>query len=322
MDSPSNSSLLSNKLIEDTYKLALKFFVTKEVQKSWIIISTLYQKAINEFKKGLISQKLLIKVISLYLVEIGINLQKSEDKLMEKNLKNKTILKNITSIFGTNLETPDEILYSYYLIFVTNPRLIDNLFYSEFDKLYQNYPSDSESKFYKKLVDLYVFEILTSGDLFDRAKLVIDSNDVYLKDRENAKLKLKQIETNKDFTRKVKEQEKLDKLKKDQEEQKKKDQLALSQKQKQLDYVKLNELTKNKPRDLPQKSNQSQLQLLKTKIQYLLSITGNYLKHSSPLILAILALIFLSTKFVNFKTLNIKEKLKQTVGMAFKVTYL
>lgn len=325
MDSLLSSSILSNRLIEDNYKLALKLFVNKNVQKSWIIISGLYQQAINEYEKGLIGDKLFVKIISLYLIEIGYNLQDNTDKVLVSSLRNKTLINHLSQVFSGMYNIPEEILYNYYLVYVTNRELLvegNRQFYEDIDQLYLNYKS-SDDKYYLKLVDLYVYEILPINNRFDQSRSVIDNNQIY-SDKADAKSKLDEVERRKSDDEKKQQQIKLEKQQKDQEAQLKKDQHAKLQREKQLEYVKLNELSNSRDlsRPAPDQPTMSQLQLLKSRITYLLSISTNYIKQSSPLLLAIIVTILITSRFVNYRKLNLRDKLKQTVEMAFKVSYL
>lgn len=328
MDTGSSSSILSNKLIEDNYKLALKFFVNRDVHNSWVIISSLYQQAIKEYEKGLIGEKLLTKIVSLYLIEIGYNLNNNRDQALTNSLRNKTIINNLAKVFTTLYNIPDEILYNYYLIHVTNwEYLIDGnrQFFEDLDQLYMNYKSFNNGKFYQQLIDLYTFEILPMVNKVDQARMIIETNQIYANKRDYAKSKLSTIEKSKTDAEIKQKQINLEKQKQQQEEKLKKDQQLKLQREKQLEYVKLNELSKSRDLSIPPQSNQpklSQLQVLKSRVTYLLSISSNYLKQSSPLILVVIMTILISTRFINYRKLNLRQKLKQTIEMAFKVSYL
>jgi hypothetical protein len=331
MDSITGSSILSNRVIEDNYKLALKLFVNKNYEKSWAIITDLFSQSVSEFQRGLIGEKVLVKVISLYLVELGVNLTQEPhlvDDERANSLTSKALRNQLVDIFGTIATVPIELWYNYYLIFATNRVLYagDGQFVEDIDQLYLAVPS-STSKYYGKFVDLYVYEILPSLDRFDHANAVIGSNAVYGEDISGAKAKLDMVRSDRQKQLDYEKQLHEERVRKQQEAQAEREALAKARSQKQLDYVKLTELSKSKDlaassSDRRNSPSQSQVQVIMSRLRYVVGLTSAYIRQNGVILVAVLAVALISLRFINYRKLNLRERVSETIKMALKVTYM
>lgn len=330
MDSITGSSILSNRVIEDNYKLALKLFVNKNYEKSWAIVTDLYSQSISEYQRGLIGEKVLVKVISLYLVELGVNLTQVPhlvDDEIANSLTSKAVRSQLVDLFGSVAAVPMELWYNYYLIFATNRVLYagDGQFVEDIDQLYLAVPS-STSKYYRKFVDLYVYEILPSLDRFDHAGAVIGSNPAYADDVSGARAKLDLVRSDRQKQIDYEKQLHEERVRKQQEAQAEREAQAKARSQKQLEYVKLTELSKSK--DLASSSSghstpsQSHVQVLVSRLRYVVGLSAAYIRQNGVVLVAVLAVALISLKVINYRKLNLRERIAETVKMALKVTYM
>ena len=70
------------------------------------------------------------------------------------------------------------------------------------------------------------------------------------------------------------------------------------------------------------KSNTPHINQLSLRAQYVMNLSKSFFMKNYTIILVILAMGFISTKLLRTRRINIKEKLRETLSMAFKVTYL
>ncbi|KAK6201554.1 uncharacterized protein RJT21DRAFT_120607 [Scheffersomyces amazonensis] len=349
----SSGSFTSNRVIEDTYKLALKLFMNKNFDKSYSIINKLYQDSTIEYSKGLISERLFIKIIILYLTQIGLALGKRTSFRLSQIENNRvinliiqdTLLNQFKQSFGGDIiNIPLEIIYNYVLLFITNREVLlvnDKSFLAKIRTIYgtANLKTNdhNEDKYLKRLNDLYVFEVLPTFDEFEESQHVIQSNPIYSDDiNENLK-KLRQIQQNKC---EIIEQEKQRELERKRLEHEAK-QLEVEkqkerEKQSNLKYKSIKEIQKqyspsssieqklvndndNENKDL---SQLNQLNQIKSRLFYTYRLIKDYIKENSPIILIIIVLLFIINKFLNLKQIKLKDRLLETIRMAFKVSFL
>lgn len=73
-------------------------------------------------------------------------------------------------------------------------------------------------------------------------------------------------------------------------------------------------------KDLNRRHQQSQSQNLQEKLAYVLRITKNYLARNSLVLVVLIVLILGSSRYL--RNANVREKIVDTVKMAFKFTYV
>jgi hypothetical protein len=311
--------------MKDKFNLAVKLFTNKSIEKSFQIISELYYKSFETFNKGLISEEFFNSIISFYLVEIGTGL--SEESLSISNRKHiETIIENdeiLTLLRQVYDEIPFQIWFNYYLLLVTNQKLIKNEdnFLAKVWNLYSSIDSTSQDPYLKDFVDLYVLEILPRFGKYEEAESIIQKNSLYSGSEIETlnEIKQKQAEAEKQAKQIEKDKNALEKEAKKREIQKQKDldaQLNLNLKaRREAEKLYTNEI-------IPKSPKTDQLQVLRAKLGFLYNLSKSFIKENSPLILVVVLLFFSVSRFVNVKRIDVRKKLVDTVKMAFKITYL
>jgi Flp pilus assembly protein TadB len=115
-------------------------------------------------------------------------------------------------------------------------------------------------------------------------------------------------------------------VRKQQEAQAEREAQAKARSQKQLEYVKLTELSKSK--DLASSSSghstpsQSHVQVLVSRLRYVVGLSAAYIRQNGVVLVAVLAVALISLKVINYRKLNLRERIAETVKMALKVTYM
>ncbi|CAI5759668.1 unnamed protein product [Candida verbasci] len=312
----SPTSININKQMENEYNLALKLFKNKNFEKSFNLIHSIYQKSFIEFSKSLISENLLIKIINLYLVEIGLVVR---DKLLNQislnvaynAISSNEIKNHLISTWSNNI--PNEILYNFHLLLITNPELIHNKeeYLNEIKQLSYNLTVD---KYSSQFLNLIKFEIYPYFDKFEESRILIGDN-------QNELNKIDKIEQFKKDTlieneRKRKEFEKL-KLEKEKQARELQTQHELEN---TLKYKSIKEIQRSYSNEKAARPAEPQQDQLKQKLMYIYSISKEYLMKNYLFLFVLIALIIVSTRFL--KGVNVREKLIETVKMAFKFSYI
>lgn len=319
----------SNKLVENNYKLALKQFINKNFIGSFKLIHDVYYTSFNEYKQGTISEDLLIKIINLYLVVVGVCLKNRHlDQALANAARNSftsnEIINQIKSIW-LELDIPLEIKYNMQLVYISNPKDLINdedSYLRNLKKWYINI--DTNDKFGSKLLDLVKFEILPHFNQYDESERLIG-------DDESELAKLHKIKNEKDeYLKKVKQDQiQAEKVAKEAQE---KQEAEARQKRKELNlkYSSIKEIVNNykqedsraaaSVKDLNRRHQQSQSQNLQEKLAYVLRITKNYLARNSLVLVVLIVLILGSSRYL--RNANVREKIVDTVKMAFKFTYV
>lgn len=340
-----SDSLLPASIFEKDYKLAHKFFINKNFEASYELTKKLFSKSFSSLSNQVIDEALFIKIVKLYLTEIGLfinpndkftlTLPKAERQLIIKDLKDEIILNDLLSVYGDNINrVPLELLLNLFLVYYSINDLVpgDTKFaYTQFNKLYYtiDYNSKKGDEQLQKLIKIYVFQILVENKLYHDAKTIIETNPVLsgsISDNLKQLEKLKQANIDEEKSkekklkdRKLHEQQQREKELAKQKELKEKHNLnyrSIKQIQEQLHHESRLE---SPSAQAPEKQVSSKVL---NKLLYTFNLTKNYLKENSPLILVIIIIVFIATRFVNVKKINLKDKIKETVQMAFKISYL
>lgn len=314
------NAINSNKQMEQNYKLALKQFINKNFPTSFKLIHSLFQTCFQEYSKGTISKNLLIKIINLYLLETGVclkdnHLNQVQNLAALNSITSNEIINRLKSIFENYI--PCEILYNYHLMFITNSDLLINEKYEYLTQLRKDYHHiDDDDKYKRKFMDLIIFEILPSFDEFEEAERLIEDPIDLKKLKEIKKLK-QDLKDKEKF--KALEQERLIKQKEEKELEIAKEKA----KQLNLKYKSIKEIQKNYNDESVRKSTpttRDNNQQLKSKLIYLYGIVQKYLKENILILLIVAILAIGSRKYL--KGVNLKDKIIETVQMAFKFTYV
>lgn len=331
-----------NKSMKDKYQLALKLFTSRNFSKSYDIIKHLKDQAIDEFAKFNMDQGLLIKIVSLYLVEVGIYLSVEQTVIsteelnwLTNTLKSNDIIRILADAYGDENDIPSEIWYNYHLVFINNKELLlsgnKTKYLKDLNKLYSRLPQslDAEDPFRKKFLDLFVFEILPTFDEFSKAEGILQLNALYNDNLEANQSKLVEVQKEKTSRDKLeqdrlKEQKKKLKEQQDKEVQREKD----AEKNKNLKYRSVREIARQILNDSensgPSVSNvsQSQIQLLRSRLIYIYNIVKHYLKTNYPLLAVLLVVLVGGGRYLSLKKSNVSQNLLETIRMAFKISYI
>ncbi|KAI3403408.2 hypothetical protein KGF56_003829 [Candida oxycetoniae] len=311
----------SNKQMEHNYKLALKQFMGKNFAGSFKLIHELYLDAFSEFKQGTISTNLLVKIINLYLVVVGVCLKDKRLNQVQANVARNSVTSNevtnlIRAIWLPN-EIPYEITFNFNLMLILNQDLINNKDQYLHDLKKSYIDIDESDKYGKKFLDLVKFEILPQLDQYDEAFRIIGNNL-------EEKNKLATLKEEKLSNLQKTKNEKLEAERRAKEQKDKEDAVARALAREQnLKYKSIKEIRRSYENERNLESGKKTMkpseQDIKQKLMYLLSLVKVYLQKNVLILLVISAIVMSSGRYL--RNANIRDKLVDTVKMAFKFTY-
>lgn len=315
--SPSNHSQ-----IENGYSLSLKFFMNKNLSKSFEILKPQYTCSFENLKSGVIDQSLFIKILNLYLTQAGLVLEKGtgftvnkQDKQQILNeLNDQTILSNLIEIYQDINHIPSEILYNLYLIQYIGLDL--NAVQTRLTKLYSKLDFSRNDKFIRKILELYILKVLPECDLIDDAKTIIKENPL-LEDKDTYFRKLARLQHEKELEQENQKRLEYQKTR----DQKKKE--ANNKLEKDLKYKSLKQIKQaHQQEDALSNVEANDEDPIISKLTYHFNLTRKYLLNNSPMLLLTLITLLIVTRYLKVKKVNIGQAIKETLKMAFKVSYL
>ncbi|CAH6721766.1 hypothetical protein CLIB1444_07S01970 [[Candida] jaroonii] len=307
-----NESVSTSTIIESEYKLALKFFMNKNFNKAFEMIKVQYQNVFNNYQAEIIEEKLYYKIIDLYLIIVGmillsneVKISKSEKTTIVDDLKNDVILNNLSKYKQD--EIPTETIFNLYLTIYIGLDIEEA--YEKFMKMYPNL--EINDIYTQKWLELLILKILPGmNKISDGKQLVRENNlDERLLDR------LQELEKEKDL-----EFEKQQNLKhqRTRDQKKKESQAKLD---KDLKYKSLKQIRESSEIVKPEPQTKD-IETLKDKLLYQLKLTRNYLQNNSPILAAVVIMLLIVIRILRVKKVNIGQSLKETLKMAFKISYL
>lgn len=343
----SDSSAPQSIILND-YKLAVKFFMNKDFQKSYQIILKLHNVAYRNFAKGTIQEDVFIKIVTLYLTELGLllnsrdsgatfQLPRKEKKELIDKLKLSTFLDSLYDIYGSIARVPSELLYQIFLVSYSCQNELkqndDRFLVKQLDLLYSllSFSGKSEDKYLKRLVDMYVFNVLPDADDFYKAKELVESNPLI--DTEKGRKRLKELQEVKKQEKKlrdkqVKEREAQEAQRLEEEKARRK----AEQENANLKYKSLKQIRKEQEhseelerlrRSQPSRSGgPSSIQQLRQRLEYLLHLTRQFCEKNYPVLVVVFIASLIAQRFIRTRRINVRQKLQETFKMAFKITYL
>lgn len=320
-----SSSLSSVSLIESNYNLALKFFMNKNFSKSFEILNSQYSIIFNNFQSGVISETIFVKILNLYLTEVGLLLQskhshefklsKKEKQTILSQLSQEIFLCNLIDVYEDLNQVPGEILYNLCLINYIGLELNDAC--DKITKIYGKLEI-SNDKFFKKIVELLALKVLPELERYDDALQLINESP--------------SIEEKVPYISKVNEIQQAKKLEQDHEEKIKqkliREQHQREQKLNQEKDLKYRSLKQIKQQQVPEESSikktspPADYNDLKAKLLYNLNFSKQWLTDNSPMVLLVILAFFVGKRIFKSRKTNILENLKETLKMAFKISYL
>lgn len=332
------------RLIVNEYKVALKFFLNKDFARSFAIIDKLHDTCYEHYVQGTLSEKYFVRIVTLYLTVLsllvnpkdgnGNQLSKADRKNLIQKLEKGEVLDKLYQTFGHISKIPLELLFQVFLVNYTCQNVTSkehSPIVRQFKKVYSllDFSDASEDRALKKWVDMYIYNVLPDADDFATAFKIAEENP--LLNTERAKGKLEELQE-------VKKQEKKIREKKAQELQSKEAKRLEEEKAKQrkmkdesdLKFKSLRQIRQEREQDdrranEPRPNNrntQLTIEQIKSRVEHLLRLSSSVIQKNSPVILVALILAFIGSRFLRNRRIKIKEKLAETLKMAFKVTYL
>lgn len=340
-------SSFPEKVIINDYKLALKFFVNKDFGKSFAIILRLHDWCYKNFELGTLSEEYFIKIITLYLTEVGLlvnprdssnaySLPRAEKKMLVDNLERGIYLDNLYNIYGGIARIPLELLFQVFLVNYTCQNVVGKEhphLAKHFGKVYAqlNFDKNVHDKYLKRWVDMYVFNVLPDAEDFATAFRIAQENPLI--DSEKAKVKLEELEELKKQEKKVREKKAKEIQSK---EAKRLEQEKLTKRtakdESDLKFKSIKQIKQERERDEKMRRQQAsssstsssnfRFDLLKFRLEHLINASSTVIQKNSPVILISLVLAFIVGRVLRNRRINMREKILETLKMAFKVTYL
>lgn len=343
MESLSESSAPQSVILND-YKLAVKFFMNKDFEKSYQIISKLHSVAYRTFAKGAILEDVFVKIVTLYLTELGLllnskdgtfQLPRKEKKELIGKLRLSQFLDSLYEIYGSVAKVPSELLYQVFLVNYLCQNEIkqgdERLLVKQFDNLYSllDFLGASNDKYLRRLVDMYIFNVFPDADEFSKAKELVDSNP--LVDTEKGRNRIKELQEVKKQEKKLRDKQAKEREAQeaqrlaDEKAEKKAEQENASLKYKSLKQIKReHESTEELERRSrsPPSSGNSSIQQLRHRLEYLMRLTRRFCEKNYPVLVIIFIASLIAQRFIRTRRINVFQKLQDTFRMAFKITYL
>lgn len=333
------------KVLINDYKLALKFFVNKDFAKSFSIIEKLHDFCYKHFELGTLGEEYFIKIVTLYLTEVsllvnpkdgnGYQMSKVNRKKLVQKLEQGEFLDKLYGTYGEIPKIPLELLFQVFLVNYTCQNVVStehSALARQFKKIYSllDFSTASGDKYLKRWVDMYVFNVLPDADDFSTAFRVAEENPLINTDKARNKLEeLQELKKQEKKVREKKAQELQSKEARRLEEEKAKQ--RKSKDESDLKFKSLKQIRQEREQDEEKRrvganpasgNSQFTIEHLKSRLEHLLRISSSAIQKNSPVILAALLLAFIGSRFLRNRRINIREKLQETLKMAFKVTYL
>ncbi|WEJ92846.1 hypothetical protein PSN45_000304 [Yamadazyma tenuis] len=324
-----SSSLSSSSLMEVNYTLALKFFMSKDLSKSFDILRKEYPQLFSRVLSGVISEPVFVKVLNLYLTEVGLVLQSKHEFKVSKaerqnilvQLNDDYILSQLVLIYHDVNQIPSEVLYNLYLIYYIGLDLptVNTKITQLYAKL--RFSPTTPDTHLKKLVELIALRVLPELQLYQDARLLIAENPL-LVDKEIYLNRVAEMEKDKAKEKDQKERNKQNQVR---EQSQREHQQKLD---KDLKYRSLKQIREQQSTtdgvsvSKPSRGTGSDLNTLKDKLLYNLNFSRKWLKDNSPMILFVLIVVIIGNRFLRAKKIDVVKNVKETLKMAFKISYL
>lgn len=338
------SSATESVLLAD-YQLALKSFINKDIAKSFSLISKLQPAVYRSFSKELVGEETFVKITILYLTQVGLLLRPQDpvgafqlnihDKqgLVERLQKNE-ILDQLLDIYGSVSAAPLELVFNIYLVYYTCQEAIQgengDTVLQSFKKTYHmlDFENGETDRHSKKWFDLYVLNVLPEAGDFTSAFAIAETNKAFGGTLMVSKLKeIQEIRKQQQSTReKEKKEAQAREAKRVAAEKERENKEAH---EKSLKYRSLKQIRADQEsRDLSIESTEKTpgpvptLAHVRERLAYYYTLSKKVVRENSPIILAVVVLLVVAGQALRKKKVDLKQKVKDTLLMAFKVTYL
>lgn len=327
-------------VITTDYQLALKLFINKDIGKSFPLARKLFEIIFHSYEKGLVEEDLLVKVVTLYLTEVGLLVNATENlnfqltaadrRILVEQLRLGSLLDSLFRLYRTARQIPPELIYHDFLVKFTCRDSIWPSGYDQmvvlFKKMYSLLDfSEPCDKSLKRWLDLYIFQVLPEAGDFEHAIAVARTNPavdsvsavVQLESQQNSR---KKEDQEKELRLKEREKAAADRVAADNAKAEKKKQ------ERSLKYMSLKQI-KNEHLEGAKKPTESgdvhqTLAMLRARLKLLLNLAAKYIEENSVVVSIVVVVAFISAFYLRRRRVNLREKLVETLRMAFKVTYL
>lgn len=325
---------MTNTSLDEEYNLALKFFINKNFQKSFHIIGKLYSESAEEFSEGNILTKIFNKIVNLYLVEVGLILKDNDNIIpsvgydqIVNDFKTDKIFNNLSKAYGSKESIPSEVLYNLCLMYNLNSTTVNielHWILTWFENIYLIL-SKKGDLYSERFKELYVYEVLPKLKKVNSAEEVIKSDPYFQLNLKEAIYKLedikKKIQENEILEmEKKKEKEALEKAMLEKSMQKKKEMLVKNDLRYRAQQRIEDQYFKNQP--VSSNSSKESKTRITRRLFSICNIIKDYTKENYQIIFIVLFSLVASVSFIRRRRINVAEKLRETLKMAFKISYL
>lgn len=335
-------------IISADYQLALKLFMNRDILEAFELSKKLKNVCIQNFERGHIQEDLLVKVLTLYLTEVGLllnpkdfntalQLHNKERQQLVKSLEEDELLRKVTEIFGSLADIPPQILYQIFLVYFTCQDILrpddTNFVLNKFKVAHHElkFRATDLDTYLKRWLDMFIFNVLPASGEFEMAFALVESSQLY--NTEKASAKLKEIQELKNQEKKLRDKNKKERETKEaQRIQRERERQRKEKEEKSLKYRLIQQIKReHESRDALKPSASSErggdkeqwnLDRIRGRLSQLYMFSKSSFQANSPLILAVIVLLFISSRVLRTRKINLREKFKETMQMAFKVTYL
>ncbi|GEQ72624.1 hypothetical protein JCM33374_g6311 [Metschnikowia sp. JCM 33374] len=329
------------------YQLALKIFMNKDIARSFGMVRKLQPAVFRSFCRGFVSEPLFSKITTLYLTEVGLLLKpeeagetlpipQNEKEALANSLKTNVIFDQISHIYGSVADAPSELIFHLFLVYYTCRHEIDtektsfvlDKFISTYHQL--EFQRREKDRHLKRWFDMFVLNVLPDAGDFATAFAIADANPSFGGSDTVSKLKEVQDVKNKEIlaAQKKKNDVQAQEAKRlaAEKEQHKKETDEKSLKYRTLKQIQADQESRGSSRGTSVSKESSvsppTLDRVRERLLHYYSISKSILQNNSPVILAVIVLVFIGGKFARARKVNLKQKLRDTLSMAFKVTYV
>lgn len=340
--SPSASqsfSSASRQSARNSYKLAVKYFVNKNFAKSYELVSRLYDASFDQVSSGVIPPLLFTQIVNLHLTLLALILDESKDVLVALSdsdrasrvaaLAEGDVLKRTQQIYGTDpADLPSEIVHSYCASLVASRHSVfaeDAAYLARIEQVVYTYVAsdcdpgsdDVAAAHRAKVASLYVFEVLPSLEKYAEAQSFIEQH--FGAGAPEALERLQRMRTEDEAERGAEQQRQAQRDARDAREAK--------PPAEDLHYRTLRQIREQggapPPAPAPRREAAAfHAAQLRQRLLYQWQLSRAYLEENYPVIVVVVVALLMGTRFVRTRRINLREKLFDTVRMAFKVSYL
>lgn len=318
-------------LMAADYELALKFFLNKDFSKSFALIRKLQSSAGPNYMRGALSEGLFVKITVLFLTEVGLLLSRrethgafvlpaAENASLAHMLRSGSFLNSLTEVYGSFEEIPPELLFNTFLVYHTcllvllegSPRFVEDAFAHAYQRLPIETQAEPDRRFLRRWVELYIFNVLPDLGQFKEATRI--AHECPLLDAVPAVAKIEEIE-------KVKAQQKATRAKLEAQKAEVHEPPARQTAHRSPDERRVPLAVPHRSQ-VPKKEPPVTLDDVRRRAQAVYAYSRQFLAEKSPLLLAGLLIVLVFGHLLRRSPVPLRDRIRDTLQMAFKVTYL